>query len=190
MFFENVAPDSLDFRSQIVRLQREQADVVGVFLFPGQVSSWFKQARGLSKELPSFGTDIFESAQEVKLAQGSMTGAVYPNLSVPEQFRRSYETRFAEPTQVAYAYNAYTMAKLLQQLSRRFTSPPTAEDLLRAITKASSSENSVLYRNTAEGGSYFEFPLVLRKITSTHFVDYGPQELAREGSQIAKMLGE
>lgn len=54
-------PDISDFKTAVAKLKNSNYDIMGVYLFPGQVSNFFRQARAAGLTLPAFGTDIFES---------------------------------------------------------------------------------------------------------------------------------
>lgn len=153
-----------DFKSIIARLGGY--DAVGVFLFPGQVSLFYRQARTLGFGLPSFGTDIFESANEVEQAQGAMDGAVYPFNAVDEEFRRRYRARFGDEEQIGTAANAYDMAVLLGDRARNLAGNDP-ELLLSLLTEATPREGVLgryRFRRTVEGGQFYDFPITLKTV--------------------------
>lgn len=167
------SPADLDFKTQITKLKGGSFDVLGVYLFTGQVSTFYRQAAALRLVIPTFGTDFFESRNEIAQARGAMNGAVYPNLEVPEEFAASYRERFGNDAQIAYAYNAYIFAKLTAQLFAKDKSLDTlnADRIVNRYTSMEALRNQPFrFRETAEGGRFYEFPLVIRKIEKDRFV--------------------
>lgn len=163
-----ILPTENDFRTIVTRLLHENYDAIGIYLFPGQVSSFYRQAQGLGFKLPTFGTDIFESRSEIAKAQGGMEGAVYPNVKIPAEFDAAYRKRFTDDAQIAYAYNAYEFAKLSSEV---FAGTPSAtpEEVIAAYAKAAAASKTFTLRDTPDGGRFFEFPLQVKIIRGEGF---------------------
>jgi branched-chain amino acid transport system substrate-binding protein len=66
----------MDLRTNILKLMKgeKQFDSLGVFLFAGQIASFYKQARDMGFDTQTFGTNFFESLSEVHASSGSMNG--------------------------------------------------------------------------------------------------------------------
>lgn len=167
--FATFTPDEHDFKTQIAKLKRANFDVLGVYLFTGQVSAFYRQAVAQQMEVPTFGTDFFESKNEIQQASGGMNGAVYPNIDVPSKFHEGYQKRFGNDAQIAYAYNAYEFAKLTGQLFNSVSKSLSAEQILDSYLHPP-SDVSFSVRETALGGRFYEFPLVIKKIVNGEIV--------------------
>jgi branched-chain amino acid transport system substrate-binding protein len=163
-------PDDADFRSHIIKLRKSAFDAVGVYLLPGQVSSFFKQARGAGLKARFFGTDIFESRTEVEQAGEAMQGAVYPNLQVPSDFVQRYVERFGNNAQISYAYDAYELARYTASLFPQSESPPSREMIVKRYT-ALGDHHAFSVQKSTEGVTYFKYPLIMRQVQGNDFKD-------------------
>lgn len=166
-----VSPDKMDFKTELLKAKRNNFDALGLYLFPGQVSSAFRTARTFNmNNILKFGTDIFESRTEVKDSNNTMYDAVYPNLDIPEEFSNRYIKEFGNDLQISYAYNAYVTAYFLLSNIELFTNKKN-EDLLNTIIETSMKQKNTpfLLKNEAEYGHYFSFPIKMKNITSDGF---------------------
>lgn len=158
------SPDVQEFRTPIANLKARSFDVLGVYLFPGQVSSFYRQSKEQNLSTPTFGTDIFESESEIKAANGNMDGAVYPNILVPEGFASKYREVFKNDTQVAYAYNSYEFALAAANVFKSITDW-NAETILRAFEEVPKRVGvPYVFQDKQKVGKYFGFPMVVRRI--------------------------
>ncbi len=157
-----------DFKSLIVKLRDAKYDAVGVYLLPGQVSAFYRQASALKLKTFTFGTDVFESSEEIAEARGAMTGAVFPAVDVPAEFSRAYRARYGNETEISYAYNAYVFALRTMELAGN----PAAFDNPEVILSGYFTDRDVLgyrARQSGEAGRFLEFPMVLRRISGAAF---------------------
>ena len=161
-----------DFRSLILRIKGKQYDAVGVFLFPGQIATFFRQAAQLKLGLPSFGTDIFESRDELARAEGLMEGAVYSFHVVTKEFATRYREKYGNDDQIGTAANGYDLARLIATQVAEFPNRPNSAMLLSALTAPGEHfgvTGSYRYQESESGGQFFEFPIFLKTIKSNDF---------------------
>lgn len=171
-----------DFRSVLLRIKQMEPEAIGVFLFPGQLSSFYRQAATIRLSIPTFGTDVFESRTELARANGLMDGAIYPFHVVDPGFVERYKYRFGGDNQIGSAANGYDFAMLLAQLSTELSEKPTAEQLLTALRNPKQHDGVTgryQYKKTVAGGQFYEFPIVLKHIVENDF-----QELSSQVSQL------
>src|SRR5690606_28313213 len=83
-----------DIKTIVARLRNGSYDVAFVCLFPGQISTFFRQARSLSLKIPMTGTDVLESPSEIAPSEGAMDGTVYAFNYVSSTFEDEYKRRF------------------------------------------------------------------------------------------------
>ena len=166
-----VLPEDHDFRSLITKLGKLDIDAVGVLLFPGQVSAFFKQAGQMKLGGMKFGTDIFESRTEIRDASGTMQASVYPNLLVPQEFAENYRNRFENENQIAFAYNAYCMAKMLAKEFGKLMAKPSTTQIL-SVLKSAEAENTYHFTNTSRGGNYYKFDIAIMRVEGAGFERY------------------
>ena len=104
-----------DFKTSILKIKSSpvQKDVVGVFLVQGQVSQFYTQAELYGLKVPTFGTDVFESQDELTKAGKYMNGASYALNDFSLQFKNEYRNRFGNIGQISYAANAYDISNML-----------------------------------------------------------------------------
>lgn len=109
---ESVSFSENNFMPHIQRIQNANLDVIGIFLWPGQISTFYRQAKIQKLNIPTFGADVFESKDETEKAQGAMNGAFYINNQVNQKFLNSYRMSFGNDEQITYAGNIYEFATL------------------------------------------------------------------------------
>lgn len=164
----------MDFRPAILKAKSQGYDAIGVFLISGQVSTFYRQFQQQHVTIPTFGTDFFESASEIKMANGAMEGAVYPHIGVTPSFESQYKAKYNNDYQIAYAGNAYDMAVLIGTLFGSAQTNWSPERILEELRSQRSSLNGVTgafkYRHTDDGDSYFEFPVYLKIIEGSAFI--------------------
>jgi len=166
-------PD-MDFRPAILKAKSQGYDAIGVFLISGQVSTFYRQLQQQHVTIPTFGTDFFESASEIKMANGAMEGAVYPHIGVTPSFESQYKAKYNNDYQIAYAGNAYDMAVMIGTLFGPAQASWSPQRILDELRIPRSSLNGVTgtfkYKHTEEGDSYFEFPVYLKRIEGAAFI--------------------
>jgi len=69
-------PGEMDFRSVVSRLKNNSSDAVGVYLLPGQISAFYKQAAQQSLKSSFFGADFLESISEISQSGEAIEGTV------------------------------------------------------------------------------------------------------------------
>lgn len=159
-----VLPTETDFRSIVSQVSADTYDALGVYLMPGQVSTFFRQSETLGRQIPAFGTDCFEDTEEIRLAGPRMAGAVYAQIDVPEWFQKAYRQRFNSDSHVSFAYNAYVFAAASAQVAELGLKNPREimdaykafEDSQLAVSRGTISES--------KGQSYWKFPLIVKRI--------------------------
>ncbi len=102
-------PTDLDFKSAIAKFSPKDCDALGVYLLPGQVRAFFNQFEGRGLTLPIFGTDIFESPDEIKAAKGAMENSVFVNIDVPPEFNEQYRLNYTAESQIATACSTHAL---------------------------------------------------------------------------------
>lgn len=168
-------PTEMDFKSAIVRIKQAKPDVIGVYLLPGQAGAFYRQAGAMGLELPSFGTDVFESKTEIAQANGHMDGAVFPILYVPEEFSVRYEETFGNNLHMTFAYNAYFVAKLIASASMKVADREwSPSELLEAVHRSAEKFDAYKIEQAPEAGSYMEFPIVMRRVVGESIEPLAP----------------
>jgi ABC-type branched-subunit amino acid transport system substrate-binding protein len=167
-----VSPDKMDFKTELLKVKVSDIDILAVYLFPGQVSTAYRTMKNMGLSIPTFGTDIFESANEVLQSQTSMIGAKYPNLDIPDDFKNRYIGKFGNDLQISYAYNAYTTARFLLSVTpdlqkTKQIKTNLKDELIRLLSLE--SENPFSLKNDGEYGYYFSYPLALKEIKKDGF---------------------
>lgn len=158
--------NSMDFRSDILKLKTGKFDVIGAFLVGGQVSQFFIQAANLNLNKPIFGANTFDSQTQIQLAQGSMKGAFFPTVNAEEWFKDKYRSVYANDIQVSMAAYGYDFANLIaSQLTNHFEANLSSEDILRILRAAPPQDGATgRFKYLAEDNS-FDFPVVMESIS-------------------------
>lgn len=156
-----VLPTEMDFRALNTSVKNTSFDALGVYLLPGQVSAFLRQIRGLKDSPVIFGTDCFESTEEIKLAGPIMLGSLYAQIDVPPWFHRAYRKRFESDSHVSFAYNAFIFAKTAAELAQR--SDVRGRLLADAFRYARVEDGAFVAAQEDELG-YWKFPLIVKRV--------------------------
>ena len=170
---QSFLPAESDFRSVIAKLKQQSFDAVGVYLFPAQLGQFFRQAAEQGYKPRAFGTTAFESGTVIKNSLGYMNGAVYSHVDFDPDFRDRYLKRYGDDIEIAYAANAYDFILLTGKLLGSHGRKLSAEEIL-ALYAAVPPERGVSglrqFKESADGGRYFDFPVVVRRIDGNTIV--------------------
>lgn len=168
---DTVSPDDVDFKSQIIRIKQKKPDALGVYLFPGQVGTFLRQMASVSKQpVHVFGSDVFESRVEIQNSGPLMEGATYGNLKTPSWFIQEYTTKYAQDSQITFAYHGYVIVKALAKLSPKLSSKePLSMIRLLELLKEETEDVGFKVAFDKTKRAYFQFPVVLRQINAGSF---------------------
>ncbi len=153
-----------DFGSTIARLKREQPDAIAVFLFPAQIAPFYRQLRNLNFVIPTIGTDVYADSELIKQAKGTMSGAVFADDLIKDEFVSKYLKRFGTTTQLSHAANAYEFGQLL---TRSMAKGPLSAHSLRDLFDEIGHVSGRAVEYTAKrvnGLRLIETPVVMKKI--------------------------
>ena len=111
-----------------------------------------------------------------------MDGAVYAHLSPTRRFREEYAARFGNELQLAYAGNGYDTAVIIVNALNAAGSGASPEQRISAL-KSAGSRQGVLgasrFRETDEGGAYYEFPIAINRINGDSFAPLEAADVKR-----------
>lgn len=113
------SPAENDFRTSILKIKKSNVkyDTLGVLLFAGQIGTFYNQKAQMGLDMPTFGTDFFESKTDIDQAGKNIDGAVYANFLVTDEFENQYMTRFGNLSQISQAGFGYDMALIVNKLT-------------------------------------------------------------------------
>jgi ABC-type branched-subunit amino acid transport system substrate-binding protein len=170
----SVTPGDTDLRSLTLKASREKYDALGIYLLAGQIQRFYREAARIGFAPVTFGTDGFESREEVEASGKAMHGAIYPNLAVPEDFQRRYVATFHRNDQISFAYNAYIVGLWIHSTFGTPVGPssikPDRESVRKALMAASFQGGATLMVSP-QNSTHIAFPLVVREITQDGFRD-------------------
>jgi len=166
-------PDDLDFKSVVTKLRRDTPDALGIFLLPGQVAQFYTELEKQNVNVPSFGSDVFDSTSEIKAAHGAMNGAFLAHHVVTDSFRASYVEKFGNDFQMACAGQGYDLANLLGTLFEDLRRPSTSEEILSRLRGSAVMQGvsgQFEFVRTNHGDEFFQFPVKLKRIQGDQLV--------------------
>jgi branched-chain amino acid transport system substrate-binding protein len=167
-----VEPSENDFRSLVTKLKNKKIDALGIFLYTGQVSLFYQQLHAQKLNLKTFGTDFFESKEEIGKSGVLIQGAVYPNLNTNQIFTDEYTKEFQSSTHITHAGLAYDYASLTAKLFYSATPSITYANIINAY-KNSGAQEGVLgkyeFSESSIDGPRFRFPVYLKRIKGTGY---------------------
>jgi ABC-type branched-subunit amino acid transport system substrate-binding protein len=165
----SVTPAEMDFKPILLKLKTTPSEAIGVFLFPGQVQQFYRQAQSLQIAMPSVGTHVFDSRAEVEGAGPLINGAVFPGVKVTEPFRDKYIRTFNNDSQLPWAANAFDLAETLNSIVQKRNFQVTGQqilDLMKDPTVRSGASGDYKFVNDPTYGEGFIFPVVLKQIVN------------------------
>jgi len=152
-----------DFKTSIAKLknQKDKLDALGVFLMPGQVGQFYKQARQLGLNMPFFAAESsFEGDPEIINDKSLIAGVVYPTWKIDEKFKKNYASRFGSIAQIEHAAQGYDLVNILIT-AINFTNADTIIHSLKQIKDFPGAEGPYTYKEY-NGDQYFESPVYLK----------------------------
>jgi len=95
---DSVLPDERDFKPTMVNLSAHTFDALGVFLVSGQIGQFYRQLQASGLHAPTFGSDFFESRDEIARAGLAIEGALFSNILVQSDFAERHHPSGAGQT--------------------------------------------------------------------------------------------
>lgn len=161
---DRFAPQDNDFKTSILKIKNKKCDALGVYLLPGQVRNFFKQSIAYDMQaMQIFGTDIFESKEEIEASRGGMENAVFVNLDLPEQFKTNYLSEFGNDNQATTACVTYD---IILSVAKILSAQVESEliDVIRQVSIKNSLCGSADFKSNHNNEQFFNFKISLKKI--------------------------
>ena len=157
-----------------LRAKAADIDALGVFLYPGQISSLYRSLGAIGVTYRTFGTDIFESRREIRAAGSAIKGALYPNFEIPKWFVDEYIGRFTDDAQISYGYNGYAWAVVAAHVLSSSPEKLSADGIVAAFRSVKGDEGGLNFKpiRTPDGIHYYEFPIVVRRVSDVGFENF------------------
>lgn len=174
-FDEEVSPTDHDFRSLMARMRNSKPSAIGVFLMPGQISEFLKQAQqgGLSARV--FGTEDLATRAEIDRVPALLEGAVFPGNHVSDTFLANYVSHYHDDSHIAHAAYSYEFAKYLPSLLRELEGKSVSNETIHSGLSSMKTVDGVLGHvermKGPNGELTFTFPVVMRTITQGRATD-------------------
>jgi ABC-type branched-subunit amino acid transport system substrate-binding protein len=166
----NIAPGDIDLRSLTLKASRGKFDAIGVYLAPGQVRAFYREAGRINFKPTSFGTDVFENREEINAAGNAMRGAIYPNLKVPSDFRKRYVEAYKGDDEISFAYNAYIVGRWIHStFGDQSKLNKLSKDEIMARLETSPVDAGVKLSLSSHGSRHLNFPITVRRIIEGGF---------------------
>jgi branched-chain amino acid transport system substrate-binding protein len=171
-----VLPGEMDLKTHALHAKSSNVDAIGVYLYPGQISSFYRSIASIHISTPTFGTDIFESRAEINAAGKAMEGALYPNFQMPTWFAEEYVERYKNDAQISYAYNGYAWAAVAAGIFTKLQKKVSSYELIEKFKSVSGTEAGLNFqpRKDSTGVTFYEFPIVVRRVVDGKFETINP----------------
>mgnify|MGYP001327187820 CR=1 FL=1 len=171
VYRQNYPVSDQDFRASLVKIKKLGINNVGVFLYPGQIQTFYKQAKALNMDLFTFGTNVFESKSEIIAANGLMEGSFYSANYVYPDWVVNYEKNFTNSTQLSFGAVSFEIAKILGVVFKG--NPKSSADIFSLIKNLPKQKGTASgpyqYTKTDQGVGYIKFPVTMKQITGNGF---------------------
>ena len=176
---ERIQPNEADLKPLILRVAKQKPDVIGAFLLPPQLISFYQQAEQLNISIPAFNADILGSDSIIKAAPNNINGTFLSQVGVTTQFRNTYKEKFNNDTHIGQAAQAYDVAMLIGDLFGQLNKKLTNEEIIKAIAGTKPREGatgSFQYSESADGGKELKMPVVITEIRNKEIVNIGGKD--------------
>lgn len=163
---EEYAPDNKDFRTVLAKIKaRKDFDAIHPILFPGQLSTFTKQARSMGIELPFFGWEFFEDANEVKNSAGTMIGAWYVNA---DDSRGDFDQRYLKMFPGASLYTAANGNDAVLLFIAAAKKNPSSDGAREFLAQLKDFQGA-LGTYSSSGDNRFTLPAAVKEVTADGF---------------------
>lgn len=163
---EEYSPEIKDFRSLISKLRTyEDLDALALYLMPGHLGIFAKQARQQGIKAPFFGIEGFEDRNEVRTSDGALIGQWYVNADEPGQnFLEEYWKAY--PAGATWgAANGHDIVLLLGEAIKTGSEPAKINRFLHSVKDFSGALGT--YSSTSD--NRFTLPATVKIVTKDGF---------------------
>ena len=155
-----------DFNTYLSKVIAKGVDGVVTILFPGQLSSFAKQAKALQLKANLIGIESFEDSNEIKAGEEFLVGQWFVNAdSGTEEFLNKYKTKF-NSFPVLASGNGYDSLRLISNAVEKNISTDGKVDNLRIVEFLNSIKDyqGVVGKYSATGDHRFDLPIVVKVV--------------------------
>lgn len=161
-----VLPGDYDMKPHALAIKHAKVDAVGIYVYPGQISTLYRQLHALGLKIPTFGTDVFESRTEIESAGSAMEGAWYPNFGIPEAFSARYREQYKNDSHIPYAYTGYVWAVITGKIFADPARIPSPEEIVTHYRSESAPKQTDFdIRRSSDGVFFYQYPVVVKRIS-------------------------
>lgn len=155
-----------DFKPYVPKILKGDYDAIGLFVFPGQLSSLGRLFKGREKRYLFFGADFLQTNNEIKYSGGVLEGSFFPNNVVSEEYYKRYVEKFGNDSQMKFAGEGYDVTKMiLENICSRSMKPNNLETLglIKSVKIRKGALGDSPYTETKEGDKYFKSPVFMMR---------------------------
>ena len=175
VFSQEVIPDEMNFKTIITKMRESNPMAIGVFLMPGQISQFYKQAAEQGLSSLSFGSEDISARTEIDAVPMQLEGAVFPGTQVTPEFSEIYIEDFQDDSHIAHAGYVYEFGRMLPAIVNRAKAAAFSnEALLNSFSTIQITPGALgefVREVHASGSVSFTFPVVMRTIYKGHAKD-------------------
>ena len=166
--------NSSDFRSSISKIRNSDYDSIGVFLYAGQISLFYRQLKEQKLDPHTFGTNFFETLSEVNTAGSSMDDAIFSTNDVNADFVERYKNKFKNVSAIGFGALGYEFATLTGELFNSGSEKLTPEEIIKSFSNMKERKGTAAgpysFRDSKEAGMYVYFPVAIKRIQDKNFI--------------------
>lgn len=167
-------PQDKDLRNAIVKAKAADLDTLIIALYPGQIGTFYRQAKQQDLKAELVGWETVEDSNEVKASEGAMVGSWYVGVADPAQ---DFSLRFQERFKVApgiVSANTYDTIKILiaaidenkvKKSSENTTMAEQIVDYLKELKNFKGAAGTY----SASGDNRFLVPAAIKRIEQDSF---------------------
>lgn len=163
-----VLPTESDFKNILLEKDLQRADLVGAFLLPSQLISFFRQSYQAKQSLRVFNADILDSQSIVDACPENINGTFFTQVGVTPEFRRRYLLAYGSDTQIGSAAQAYDVANILGELfnsaaAYSLTSDKIIEKVSRMAPRTGAT-GAFQYSENKDSGKEIRMPVSIKVV--------------------------
>lgn len=172
--YEEITPDTTDFRSFIPKLKQKKATLLFLCLNPGMNALVAKQAYQANLKVPILGCENLNSLDELNMGGESLENARFVTVAINPDFRLRYQAIYNNQDVLSGAAIYYDMTMILNSLATTASLKPaptktatTQSDFISALATLDYSWQAISpqskFRFTADD-SYLDIPIVPQRM--------------------------
>lgn len=162
-----------DFKPFLWGKKNIKDEVVGVFLLPAQLISYYRQMHQFKMKIQTFNADLLDRETLIRDCPDTIDTAFFSQVGVTNDFRKEYKKKFGNDIQIGSAAQSYDVAILLAELFGNNLKKLSNKEIINTISKISPREGATgkfRYTDTADSGKEIRMPVSIKQVKDKNII--------------------